>query len=140
MFDVKGHSVPCVGVSIGVERILSLLEAKYSEEGIGSNSSADVYVISAHKGLHEERLKTINRLWNAAIRSEHSHKKNPKILHQIQYCEKHQIPIAIIIGDSELQKNIVKLRVISTREEVDIPISNMEDEIRKRIEELKDKR
>lgn len=131
MFDVKGHSVPCVGVSIGVERILSILESKYADEGVNFKKSADVYVISAHKGLHEERFRIINRLWNAGIRSEHSYKKNPKILHQIQYCEKNGIPIAIIIGDLELQKNVVKLRIISTREEFEVPIDSLEDEIRK---------
>lgn len=90
-------------------------------------------MISAHKGLHEERLKLINRLWAAGIRSEHSYKENPKILHQMQYCEKHKIPFGIIIGDSEIQKNIVKLRIIETRDEIEIPIENLENEIRKRL-------
>ncbi|XP_055301284.1 histidine--tRNA ligase, cytoplasmic-like isoform X2 [Sitodiplosis mosellana] len=133
MFDAKGHSVPCVGVSIGVERIFSILQSKMVKDGDGPTNFADVYVISAHKGLHEERLKIVNRLWNAGIRSEHSFKQNPKILNQIEYCEKHEIPYAIIIGDSELQRNVVKLRTISTREEIEIPINKLEDEINKRF-------
>ena len=28
MFDAKGKKVPCVGVSIGIERVFSILEAK----------------------------------------------------------------------------------------------------------------
>lgn len=94
---------------------------------------SDVYVISAHKGLHEERLKLINRLWTAGIRSEHSYKENPKILHQIQHCEKQKIPFGIIIGDSELKNNIVKLRTIDTREEIEVPMDNLENELRKRL-------
>lgn len=133
MFDAKGHSVPCVGVSIGVERIFSILQSKMAKEGDKSTNFADVYVISAHKGLHEDRLKILNRLWNAGIRSEHSFKQNPKILHQIGYCEKHEIPFAIIIGDSELQRNVVKLRTISTRKEIEIPINQLENEISKRL-------
>lgn len=133
MFDAKGHSVPCVGVSIGVERIFSILQSKMVIEGSKPTNSADVYVISAHRGLHEERLKLVNRLWDAGIRSEHSFKQNPKILHQIEYCEKHEIPYAIIIGDSELQRNVVKLRTISTREEIEIPIDQLENEINKRF-------
>lgn len=133
MFDSKGHSVPCVGVSIGVERIFAILEAKHRKQGVNLTRHTDVYVVSAHKNLHEERLKIINRLWDAGIRSEHPTKNNPKVLHQIQHCEKHDIPFAIIIGDSELQRNVVKLRTISTREEVDISIENLEHEIKKRI-------
>lgn len=123
----------CVGISIGVERIFTILESKTAIDGNKPDHTIDIYVISAHKGLHEQRLKIINRLWNAGIRSEHSFKENPKILKQIGYCEKHEIPYAIIIGDSELQRNVVKLRTISTREEIEIPMNELEDEIRKRI-------
>lgn len=42
---------------------------------------------------------------------------NPKLLDQLQYCEAHQIPLALIIGDGELEKGVVKLRVVATREE-----------------------
>lgn len=131
VFDAKGHSVPCVGISIGVERIFAILQAK-PENGIVTRP-ADVYVISAHKGLHEIRLKFMSRLWAAGIRSEHSYKENPKILHQIQYCEKHHIPFGIIIGESELEKNVVKLRIIKSRDEIEIPIDDLENEIRQRL-------
>lgn len=123
--------MPCVGISIGVERIFALLQAAMNDDNVVR--PADVYVISAHKGLHEERLKLIHRLWTAGIRSEHSYKENPKILHQIQYCEKQNIPFGIVIGDSELKQKIVKLRVIETREEIEVPIENLENEIKKRL-------
>lgn len=135
MFDLKGHSVPCVGISIGVERMFAILESKMSDGLHESSNMVDVYVISAHKGLHEERLKILNRLWNSGIRSEHSFKKNPKMLQQIEYCEKHKIPYAIVIGDRELQNNVVKIRTISTREEIEIPNNELENEIKKRINE-----
>lgn len=133
VFDAKGRSVPCVGISIGVERIFAILQATLKEEN--AVRTVDVYVISAHNGLHEERLKIINRLWTAGIRSEHSYKENPRILHQIQHCEKRKIPIGIVIGDSELKQKIVKLRVIKTREEFEIPLENLENEIQKRLGE-----
>lgn len=133
LFDPKGRSVPCVGVSIGVERIFSVLESKYAKKCSKFNSRADVYVISAHNGLHEKRLKIVNKLWNAGIRTEHSFKQNPRLLHQFQYCEKHEIPFALIIGDSELERNVVKLRTIASREECDIPINCLEVEIKKKI-------
>lgn len=137
MFDKKGHSVPCVGISIGVERIIALLQANESNQNPNLNRYADVYVISANRGLLQDRLKLMNRLWNAGIRSAHSYKNNPRFLLQIQHCEKYKIPIGIIIGPSELERNVVKLRIISTRDEIDIPIDNLEHEIKKKIDELK---
>jgi histidyl-tRNA synthetase len=69
MFDPKSKQVPCVGVSIGVERIFAVLEAKYAAEGIKMRTTdVEVYVASAHKGLHERRLEILNDLWNGGIK------------------------------------------------------------------------
>ena len=63
--------------------------------------------------------------WNISIffcfQTEQSYKKNPKMLNQLQYCEDNGIPLAVIIGESELQKGVVKLREIATREETEVP-------------------
>jgi histidyl-tRNA synthetase len=45
-------------------------------------------------------------------------KRNPKLLDQLQYCEKNQIELCVIIGGSELAAGIVKIRDVLTREEV----------------------
>ena len=42
------------------------------------------------------------------------------MLNQLQYCEDNGIPLAVIIGESELEKGVVKLREISTREETEV--------------------
>lgn len=52
---------------------------------------------------------------------------------QLQHCEEQQIPLAVVFGDSELSKGIVKLREVSTRKEDDIPLANLADEIKKRL-------
>jgi histidyl-tRNA synthetase len=45
-------------------------------------------------------------------------KRNPKLLDQLQYCEKNQIELCVIIGGSELEAGIVKIRNVAAREEV----------------------
>jgi histidyl-tRNA synthetase len=59
------------------------------------------------------------------------------MLNQLQYCEETGIPIAIIIGESELQKGVVKLRVIETRDEIEIPRSELVETLKAKIAELK---
>ena len=63
-------------------------------------------------------MKIVGELWGNDIKTEHSYKKNPKMLNQLQYCEENGIPLAVVIGESELEKGVVKLRSIATREEV----------------------
>ncbi len=45
-------------------------------------------------------------------------KRNPKMLDQLQYCEKHQIELCVIVGESELKAGVVKIRNVQTRQEV----------------------
>ena len=52
------------------------------------------------------------------FQTEMSYKKNPKALTQFQFCEAMQIPLALVIGESEIANGTVKLRNIATREEV----------------------
>lgn len=133
MFDPKGRKVPCVGVSIGIERIFSIMEqkAEASDEKIRTTET-QVLVAAAQKKLLEERLKLISELWNAGIKAEMLYKKNPKLLNQLQYCEETGIPLVAIIGEQELKDGVVKLRVVATREEVNISRQDLVEEIKRR--------
>lgn len=137
MFDNKNKNVPCVGVSLGVERIFSVLEAKLAKEKVKIRTTEiEVFVASAQKNLHEERMKILADLWEGGLKAEQSYKKNAKLLIQLQHCEENGIPLAIIIGENELAKGEVTLRVVSTREETRVMRSNLVNEIRKRLETL----
>ncbi|XP_004566659.3 histidine--tRNA ligase isoform X1 [Maylandia zebra] len=135
MFDPKGRRVPCVGVSIGIERIFSIMEqkAEASPEKVRT-TEVQIMVASAQKNLLEERLQLISELWNAGIKAEVMYKKNPKLLSQLQYCEEAGIPLVAILGEQELKDGVVKLRVVATREEVDISRADLISEIKRRTE------
>ncbi|XP_023273605.1 histidine--tRNA ligase, cytoplasmic isoform X2 [Seriola lalandi dorsalis] len=136
MFDPKGRKVPCVGVSIGIERVFSIMEqkAEASAEKVRT-TEVQVMVASAQKNLLEERLKLVTELWNAGIKAEVMYKKNPKLLSQLQHCEESGIPLVAILGEQELKDGVVKLRVVSTREEFDICRAGLLAEIRRRTSE-----
>ncbi|CAC5373700.1 HARS [Mytilus coruscus] len=117
--------------------VFSILESRANSSNVKTRTTdTEVFVVSAHNGLLEARMKLCNELWDADIKTEQSYKKNPKSLSQFQYCESSGIPIAVIIGSSELEKNIVKLRIVETREEVEVPREKMVDEIRSTLARL----
>lgn len=65
MFDPKHKQVPCVGVSIGVERIFAVLEAKYAAVNKKIRTTEiEVYVATAQKNLLEQRMELCRDLWN----------------------------------------------------------------------------
>merc|ERR1712002_1066794 len=128
MFDPKNRKVPCVGVSIGIERLFSIKEANKIR-----TVDTEVCVITAQKNLVAERMKIISDLWEAGIKAEHSYKKNPKMLNQLQFCEDSGIPLAIVIGESEIAAGIVKLRDIATRNEVEVKREELIDVLKQRL-------
>lgn len=132
LFDPKGKKVPCVGVSIGIERICSLVEKKAAEERVRTTTT-QVLVAAAQKDFLKERLKLISILWDSGIPAEMLYKKNPKLLSQLHYCEETGIPLVVIIGEQEIKDGVVKLRDVRTREEVDVPRERLIEEIRKNL-------
>ncbi|XP_058398177.1 histidine--tRNA ligase, mitochondrial isoform X2 [Diceros bicornis minor] len=136
MFDPKGHKVPCVGLSIGVERIFSIVEQRMKTFGEKIRTTeTQVFVASPQKNFLQERLKLIAELWDAGIKAELLYKNNPKLLTQLHYCENMGIPLVVIIGEQELKEGVVKLRSVASREEVAIKRENLVAEIQKRLSE-----
>ncbi|KAF6199838.1 hypothetical protein GE061_006136 [Apolygus lucorum] len=137
MFDPKGKQVPCVGVSIGVERIFSVVEARAAKGSEKVRTThVQVYVASAQKNLQDERLKLCALLWDAQINVEQSYKKSPKILAQLQHCEEQGVPVIVILGEDELKRGVVKVRDVATRAEEEVDRSALVDHLRQRLAAL----
>ncbi|KAI9253592.1 histidyl-tRNA synthetase [Sporodiniella umbellata] len=102
-------TIPCVGVSVGIERLFSLLMARQETEKIKSNQT-QVYIISVGDGLLKERMQLARELWDAGINASFMFKNKPKLEKQWSTCEKEQIPFAVIIGQNELDTNQVRIK------------------------------
>ena len=70
MFDPKGRVVPCVGFSIGIERIFSILEARAKMAGEEKVKMVEtqVMVASGQKDMLEERMRVCAQLWDTGIK------------------------------------------------------------------------
>lgn len=70
MFDKTGGNVPCVGVSIGIERIFSIMEARAKVAGAARVRTVETQtlVASGQKNLLEDRMKICAQLWDAGIK------------------------------------------------------------------------
>ena len=133
--DAKNYQVPCVGVSLGIERILSLIEKQLIAEG-KKLDTPQCFISSVGKDMIEERLKLINEFWAAGIRAEHSYKGAPKLLQQFKHCEDRNIPFCVIIGRNEVDNGIVKLRDLNLRKEDDIERVKIIEELNLRLIQL----
>jgi len=134
--DNNKHNVPCVGVSIGIERIFAFLENQ--QVGNEKVHPTECFVASIGKNLVPERMRLLNTLWAANIRAEHLFKLNAKLLPQLQYCEERGIPVLLLIGEDEVKNGVAKLRTVATREETTIPLNDIVSEVKKLLGKLKE--
>ena len=127
VFHPKNNSVPCVGVSFGIERLFTVYEKQQKASGKLRATETEVYVASPGKGMILERLRLLAHLQEHKIKCETSYRTNPKLLKQLQYAEENAIPLVILIGESEIAEGIVKIRVTTTREEEVVPRDKVVD-------------
>ena len=62
----KAASIPCIGVSMGLDRIFAVLWPRWVERGMRSKGTM-VYVMSAGDGLLQERVQLVQALREAGI-------------------------------------------------------------------------
>lgn len=112
----KNQSIPCVGVSFGVERIFSLIklrEAQNKEINI-KPTATQVFIMAFGggpdwKGYLPERMQVAKKLWSEGIESEYVYKAKANPRKQFEAAEKSGAPVAVILGKEEYLEG--KLRV-----------------------------
>lgn len=126
MFSKSGQKIPCVGMSIGVERVFTILEARAKKGQVEiKQNPVEVFVAAAGGDLLEERMKITNMLWNHGIKAEFTAKRKVKPLDQFSYCEKNFIPLIVLFGPEEIGKGFVKVRSTGDRAEEEVPVDQL---------------
>ncbi|ETO20651.1 hypothetical protein RFI_16569, partial [Reticulomyxa filosa] len=119
---VPSQQFPCIGASIGFERIFHYLleERKKKNGGVTMFSNAPLMQIlvcevsgksSVDDVLYLERLKLLEELkLHHGMHCETMNKFKPSFRDQISYAEDRNIKWLVILGEEELSQNIVNLR------------------------------
>ncbi|KAG6839852.1 hypothetical protein C0991_011062 [Blastosporella zonata] len=105
----KAAELPCVGVSIGMDRVFAIVWPRWVEKGMRSKET-QAYVVSMGDGLLKERVELVQELREAGIKTDFLAKNKPK--HQTQFAasEKDEVPFAIIIAPEEWSAGYVRVK------------------------------
>ncbi len=125
MFSVSGTQTPCVGVSIGIERVFTIIENKAIEKKLMGQSDIQVYIASIGDKTLSHRMRIARELWTANICSEYSHKENPKLKPQMDEVLERGIPFMIVFGEDEVEKGVVKVKNMDKHEEVEVQLGDL---------------
>ncbi|CAK5268567.1 unnamed protein product [Mycena citricolor] len=105
----KAVSLPCIGVSFGLDRIFAIVWPKWKLQ-TGRCKDTMVYVMAAGDGLLEERIRLVRELREGGIKADFLAKKKPKLTAQFAAGEQDEVPFAIILGAQELEDGQVRVK------------------------------
>lgn len=140
----KNASIPCVGVSFGVERLFSIIKARAGLVDQVRPSATQVYVMAfgggpSWNGFLSERMEVSKRLWEGGIEAEFLYKSKPKPQKQFEAAEKTGCPFSVILGQEEYSKGVVKVKELGLGAEadqgVDVPIPEVVEYLKKVLAE-----
>ena len=109
---------PCVGMSIGFERIFLLCK-------LAKDNRCKVLIVTCGKIDLKDKLSLSKMLRDEDIGCDLSYKKKAKVLDQFQYAEDNNIPYCIILGQDEISREVYIVRNTRSREETEIPFEEI---------------
>ncbi|KAF7340903.1 Histidine--tRNA ligase, mitochondrial [Mycena sanguinolenta] len=105
----KVVGLPCIGISIGLDRIFALVWPKWVAKG-GRCKETMVYVMAAGDGLLEERIGLVRELRDAGIKASCSLRCFYSLNAQFAAAEQDEVPFAVIFGADELKSGNVNVK------------------------------
>uniref|UniRef100_A0A7S3QSI3 Histidine--tRNA ligase, cytoplasmic n=1 Tax=Dunaliella tertiolecta TaxID=3047 RepID=A0A7S3QSI3_DUNTE len=137
MFSSK--DVPAVGVSIGIERVFAIMEAKVRERAAAQGqpvraTETEVLVASIGNDMQMKRMEVANMLWEAGVKAEFGFKPNPKMGDQLNYALEQAIPFIVLFGDEELSAGCVKVKDMGEKTEDKVPLQDLTSDLNRRLQ------
>jgi histidyl-tRNA synthetase len=124
-----GKHVPAVGVSIGIERVLTIMEARFHTRA----TETQVLIASIGRGLQSKRMEVASLLWSGGIKAEFGFKPDPKMGEQLSYVFDNAIPFMVVFGEDEIAKGVVKVKDIALKTEVEVGMDQLLEDLRARV-------
>ena len=100
----SGRDIPAVGVSLGLERLLVILEERGKLQDI---IATQVWVTVFNSDMQIHSLTVTKKLREAGIKTEISFKSN-KLAKQFKEAHKRNIPNVVVIGPDDLEAGTVQ--------------------------------
>ncbi len=103
-----GRTIPAVGASIGVDRLLAAMQ-KLGLVELASSTAQVIVTVMEQSRLLDYQLMT-RELREAGIRTEMYLGSEQSLGKQLQYANRQQVPFAVIVGSDEFAKGEVTIK------------------------------
>ncbi|XP_031480099.1 histidine--tRNA ligase, cytoplasmic [Nymphaea colorata] len=123
----SGKPVPAVGVSLGIERVFTIMEQMEKEQKeIRAAQTQIMVVVSGDKlGSLDVAAEIVSELWSANLKAEFVLTSDKNIGKQFGLADKSGIPWVLMVGKNELQNGVAKLKDMQAMKEEIVPRSEV---------------
>lgn len=123
---IGGPPIPGVGFGLGIERLLLVMDAEGFE--IPQPDNLDVFIAVMGERAKLFGLKLMRDLRNQGVKAEMD-SLGRNIKGQFKYADRLDSKYTIVIGDNELDQNMVSIKNMKTSEQKQVPLQDILKEI-----------
>lgn len=120
--ECGGPATPGIGFGMGLDRLLMVMEGQKTD--IPSEKELDIFFATIGEASKSKAIQLVTDLRKSGIAADLDH-LGRSLKSQFKYSDKLDVPWVCILGDNELESNIIKLRNMETGVETEIPIDNL---------------
>lgn len=129
--QLGGQHAPGIGFGMGLERLQLALEAE--QITLPVDSSLDAFVVAIGEKAEQEAVKLVQQLRMAGIRVDKDY-QGRKIKAQFKAADRLRATYCIILGEDELEKNVVTIRSMNDGEQKEVALSNIVEIMKETLE------
>lgn len=116
---ITGRTIPATGIAFGFDRTVEAAE----ELGLIPTSQKTRALVTIFSPTFQpDSLKLAQKLRAAGLNTELYPDSNAKLNKQLKYADKLGIPYALVLGEDEVEKGVVTLKNLATREQLTLTI------------------
>ncbi len=116
-----GSPTPALGFGMGIGRLMLVMEAAKSE--YPEEKGCDVYIAPLGEGAKQRAFELIKQLRTEGFAAE-TDLMGRSLKAQMKYADKLGAAYTLVIGDSELEQGIGKLKNMKTGAQTDVPLTD----------------
>lgn len=116
----RNQSLPTAGISLGVDRIIDLMDQLNLYPAHVQKTVSQVLVTVFNEALLPEAMRLASELREAGLKVETYLDGRKALGKQLGYAETRGIPVVVILGEDELAQGVVKLKRLADRHEEEV--------------------
>lgn len=119
--ELGGQSTPALGFAMGIERIILAMESRGVE--FPEQKNCQIYIASIGEPAAHKAIELCKKLRDEGFYAEYD-MMDRSVKAQMKYADKISAEYSVVIGDNELENNIVTLKNMITKESYDLELDN----------------